>query len=173
MPTRRTIARKTFTSKAAGANHFPMSRLLLDPTNVRLLELLRAEPRLANTELARRMRMSAPAVRERVVRLEEAGVITGWSVEVDPRALGYPVLTYIRVRPMPGHLPRIAELAARIPQVVECHRTTGEDCFVMKVYFKAIDELDRVLDQFLAHGQTTTSIVQSSPVPLRALPLPG
>jgi len=64
-------------------------------------------------------------------------------------------------------------LARRIPEVVECHRTTGEDCFIMKVYFVAMDELDEILDQFLAHGLTTTSIVQSTPVPPRELPLPG
>jgi Lrp/AsnC family transcriptional regulator, leucine-responsive regulatory protein len=137
-----------------------------------LLELLREGPRAAISELARNMAMSAPAVRERLARLADAGVVKRMRVEVDPLALGYPVLAFVRVRPMPGQLPRIAELAARIPQVVECHRTTGEDCFIMKVYFRAIDELDQVLDQFLVHGQTTTSIVQSSPVPGRDLPLP-
>jgi Lrp/AsnC family leucine-responsive transcriptional regulator len=76
------------------------------------------------------------------------------------------------VRPAPGQLSKVAELAQRMPQVVECHRVTGEDCFVMKVHFEAIDQLDRVLDQFLAHGQTTTSLVQSTPVPPRLLPLP-
>ena len=116
--------------------------------------------------------MSAPAVRERLARLQEAGVIARWRLELDPVALGFSVLAFVRVRPMPGQLPRVAELAQRIPQVVECHRTTGEDCFVMKVYFVAMEELDRVLDQFLAHGQTTTSIVQSTPVPPRELPLP-
>jgi Lrp/AsnC family leucine-responsive transcriptional regulator len=116
--------------------------------------------------------MSAPAVRERLARLQEAGVIARWRLELDPVALGFPVLAFVRVRPMPGQLGRVAELAQRIPQVVECHRTTGEDCFVMKVYFVAMEELDQVLDQFLAHGQTTTSIAQSTPVPPRELPLP-
>ena len=146
---------------------------LRDARNVKLLKLLRAEPRMGIAELARRIGMSAPAVRERVQRLEEAGVIKGYRVELDAKALGYPICTYVRVRPMPGKLPKIAELARKMPQVTECHRITGEDCFIMKVHIEALDQLDRVLDRFLAFGQTTTSLIQSSPVPARGLPLPG
>jgi len=146
---------------------------VLDGTNLDLLRQLRSAPRIAISELARRVGMSAPAVRERIARLEDLGVIARWRLELDPVALGFPLLAFVRVRPMPGQLPKVAELAQRIPQVVECHRTTGEDCFIMKVYFVAMEELDGVLDQFLAHGQTTTSLVQSTPVPPRDLPLPG
>jgi Lrp/AsnC family leucine-responsive transcriptional regulator len=149
------------------------SELLRDPRNVELLRLLRDNPRLGISELARRVGMSAPAVRERVLRLEEAGVIRGYRLDLDPAALGYPISAYVRVRPVPGQLPKIAELARSLPQVVECHRVTGEDCFVLKIYLPSIDELDHVLDQFLAYGQTTTSIIQSTPIPLRGLPLPG
>jgi Lrp/AsnC family leucine-responsive transcriptional regulator len=74
---------------------------------------------------------------------------------------------------MPGKLPKIAELARKMPQVTECHRITGEDCFIMKIHLEELDALDRVLDRFLAFGQTTTSLIQSSPVPPRGLPLPG
>jgi Lrp/AsnC family leucine-responsive transcriptional regulator len=149
------------------------SELVLDARNVRLLRLLRDEPRLGLAELARRIGMSAPAVRERLQRLEEAGVITGFRVDIAPAALGYPIAAFIRVRPMPGQLSRIAELAAEMPQVVECHRVTGEDCFILKIHIAALDRLDSVIDRFLAYGQTTTSIVQSTPVPPRGLPLPG
>lgn len=137
-----------------------------------LLSLLGDNPRLGISELARRIGMSAPAVRERVLRLEEAGVIRGYRLELDPAALGYPVCAYVRVRPAPGQLPKVAELARVLPQVVECHRVTGEDCFVLKVHFPSIGDLDQILDRFLAYGQTTTSIVQSTPVPPRNLPLP-
>lgn len=116
--------------------------------------------------------MSAPAVRERLLKLEEGGVIGRWRIELDPVALGYPVLAYVRVRPMPGQLPKVAQLAQRTPQVIECHRVTGEDCFVMKVCATAVDEFDVILDKFLAYGQTTTSIVQSTTVAPRDLPLP-
>ena len=87
--------------------------------------------------------------------------------------MGYPVSAYVRVRPTPGQLSKIAELAQALPQVVECHRVTGEDCFVLKIYLPSINDLDQILDQFLAYGQTTTSIIQSTPVPPRSLPLPG
>jgi Lrp/AsnC family leucine-responsive transcriptional regulator len=151
----------------------PYSNLLRDARNVQLIRLLQADPRTPVSELARRIGMSAPAAKERLLRLEEAGVIRGYRLELDPTALGLPVTVYVRVRPTAGQLPRIIELAQSLPQVVECHRITGEDCFIVKVHLDAIEHLDQVLDRFLVFGQTTTSIVQSSPVPLRAPPLPA
>ncbi len=144
----------------------------LDPVNMRVLEELQGDPRLSMSELGRRVGMSSPAVTERVRRLEEAGVIQGYRLELNPVALGLPITAYIRIRPNPGQLPRIAELAQQIPEVVECHRVTGEDCFILKVHIPAIDQLDRLLDCFLLYGSTTTSLIQSSPVPLRPPPLP-
>ena len=144
----------------------------LDPVNIRVLEELQRDPRLSMSELGRRVGMSSPAVTERVRRLEEAGVIQGYRLELNPVALGLPITAYIRIRPNPGQLPRIAELAQQIPEVVECHRVTGEDCFILKVHIPAIDQLDRLLDNFLLYGSTTTSLIQSSPVPLRPPPLP-
>ena len=144
----------------------------LDAVNLRLLEELGNDPRIPMSTLARRVGMSAPAVTERVRRLEDAGVITGYRTELAPEALGLPLTAYVRIRPTPGQLSRIAELARQTSQVVECHRITGEDCFLLKVHVATTEELETVLDQFLTHGQTTTSIVQSSPVPPRPLPLP-
>jgi Lrp/AsnC family transcriptional regulator, leucine-responsive regulatory protein len=149
-----------------------VSKLLLDNRNQKLLSALLKNPRASVTDLARRVGLSAPATRERLLRLEEAGVIKGWQVELDPKALGFPIAVLIRVRPMPGQLPKIAKLAQSLPQVTECHRITGEDCFLLRAYLRALDELDGLLDRFLAYGQTTTSIVQSSPVTPRSLPLP-
>jgi Lrp/AsnC family leucine-responsive transcriptional regulator len=149
------------------------SELLRDARNVELLRVLRDDPRIGTADLARRIGMSAPAVRERVLRLEEAGVIRGWSLDLDPAALGYAVCAIVRVRPAPGQLPKVTELARALPQVVECHRVTGEDCLVLKVHLPSLARLDEVLDRFLAHGQTTTSIVQSTPVAPRGLPLPA
>jgi Lrp/AsnC family transcriptional regulator, leucine-responsive regulatory protein len=144
----------------------------IDAVNRRVLEELLHDPRLTMSELGRRVGMSSPAVTERVRRLEETGVIRGYRLELDPVALGLPIAAYVRIRPNPGQLPRVAELAQQIPEVVECHRVTGEDCFILKVYIPAIDQLDRLLDSFLLYGSTTTSIIQSSPVPLRSPPLP-
>src|SRR5437879_12792288 len=112
----------------------------IDAVNILILEELQQDPRLTMAELGRRIGMSSPAVTERVRRLEEAGIIQGYRLEVNPAALGLPIAAYIRVRPNPGQLPRVAELARHIHEVVECHRVTGEDCFVLKVHLPAIDQ---------------------------------
>ena len=151
---------------------YTVSSREIDAVNRRILEELQRDPRVTMSELGRRIGMSSPAVTERVRRLEEAGVIRGYRLDVNPATLGLPIAVYIRIRPNAGQLPRIAELARQIPEVVECHRVTGEDCFIVKAFIPAIDQLDRLLDGFLLYGSTTTSIIQSSPVPLRPPPLP-
>lgn len=139
----------------------------MDALDRSILTELDAEPRLSMAELARRTGVSVPTARDRVRRLEESRVIRGYRLDVDPAALGYPVAAFVRVRPGPGQLPRIAALARSLPQVSECHRITGEDCFLLKVHATGLDTFEEVLDRFLLHGQTTTSIVQSTPVPPR------
>jgi Lrp/AsnC family leucine-responsive transcriptional regulator len=158
--------------KEGSLNHFQMHELLRDALNVELLERMTADPRISVSELARGVGMSPPAVRERLARLEDAGIVRGVRLDLDPARLGWPVQAYVRVRPMPGQLPKVAELAAALPQVAECHRITGEDCFILRIYLDSIAHLDVVLDQFLAYGQTTTSIVQSTVVHDRPPPLP-
>ncbi|MBI5668408.1 MAG: Lrp/AsnC family transcriptional regulator [Chloroflexi bacterium] len=144
----------------------------LDEVNLRLLRELQQDPRLTMVELGRRIGMSSPAVTERVRRMEEAGIILGYRIEINPAALGLPISAYVRVRPNPGQLPKIAELAEQISEVIECHRVTGEDCFILKVLIPSMDQLDQLLDRFLLYGSTTTSIIQSSPVQPRLPPLP-
>jgi Lrp/AsnC family leucine-responsive transcriptional regulator len=148
------------------------SDILTDAVNLQILTELQQNPRLTMSELGRRIGYSAPAITERVRRLEETDVIRGYCLEINPAALGLPIAAFIRIRPNPGQLPRIAELSQNIPEVVECHRVTGEDCFILKVYLPSLDQLDRILDCFLLHGSTTTSLIQSSPVPLRPPPIP-
>jgi Lrp/AsnC family transcriptional regulator, leucine-responsive regulatory protein len=142
----------------------------LDVLDHKIVGTLAAEGRMPLAELGRRINLSPPAVAERVRRLEQAGVITGYRAEIDPRALGYPLTAIVRVKPAPGQLRRIAELAAAIPQISECHRITGEDCFYIKVFLRSIDELAALLDRFLLHGETTTSIINASPVSRRDPP---
>jgi Lrp/AsnC family leucine-responsive transcriptional regulator len=142
---------------------------LLDATNRRLLEELQADARLSLAELGRRVGMSSPAVAERLKRLEREGVICAYRAQVDPRRLGYALGVAIRIRPAPRQLAQVAELARQTPEVVECHRVTGDDCFVMTAYVRDVEHLETVIDEFAAYGQTTTSIMQSSPVPRRGL----
>jgi Lrp/AsnC family leucine-responsive transcriptional regulator len=144
---------------------------LLDDVNRRLLQELQSEGRIGMAELGRRIGMSAPAVAERVQRLERAGVIAGYHAQIDPAKLGFPVAAIVRIRPAPGQLRRIPEVARETPEVVECYRITGEDCFLIKLYLRAIDELEEVLDRFTPYGLTTTSIIHSAPVRRRGPPL--
>jgi Lrp/AsnC family transcriptional regulator, leucine-responsive regulatory protein len=143
----------------------------LDETDRRILGELTADGRVSLAELGRRVSLSPPAVAERVRRLEQTGVITGYRAEIDPRALGYPLTAIVRVKPAVRQLSKVAELAAEIPEIEECLRITGEDCFYLKLHLHSIEELPSVLDRFLLYGETTTSIVNATPVPRRDPPL--
>jgi Lrp/AsnC family leucine-responsive transcriptional regulator len=143
----------------------------LDGTSRRLLAELQEDARLTLAELGRRVGLSSPAVAERLQRLERDGVITGYHAELDPRELGFSLTAVIRIRPAPGQLGNVAERAQRTPEVVECHRITGEDCYFAKAHVRDVLHLEEVIDRFAVLGQTTSSIVQSSPVPRRALRL--
>jgi len=144
---------------------------LLDDTNRRLLAELQQDARLTIAELGRRVGLSSPAVADRVQRLERSGVIRGYRAELDPRALGLSLTAIVRIRPAPGQLKNVAELAQRTPEVVECHRITGEDCFFATAHVRDVEHLEELIDHFVALGQTTTSIMQSSPVRGRGVDL--
>jgi Lrp/AsnC family leucine-responsive transcriptional regulator len=146
-------------------------RQTVDEIDRRILGELTTDGRVSFAELGRRVNLSPPAVAERVQRLERAGVITGYRAEVEPRALGYPLTAIVRIKPGLRQLPKIPELAAEIPEVAECLRITGEDCFLLRVHLRSIDELGGVLDRFLIYGETTTSLVAATPIPRRGPPL--
>lgn len=141
--------------------------------NLRILRELEGDARLPVATLARRVGMSPPAVGERLARLQEAGIIRGFRLELDPAALGWPIQAYVRLRPGPGRLARMSRVVQDSPEVLSCDRVTGEDCFVTRIAVRDLGHLEEVLDRFLACGQTTTSIVQSSPVPARPPALPA
>jgi Lrp/AsnC family transcriptional regulator, leucine-responsive regulatory protein len=149
-----------------------LNTLKLDETDRKIIGELGNDGRVSLAELGRRVSLSSPAVSERVQRLERSGVITGYRAEINPQALGYQLTAIVRIKPAPGQLPRIPELAGEIPQVSECHRITGEDCFYLKVHLRSIEELSDLLDRFLVYGETTTSIVNASPIPRRDPPVP-
>ncbi|MDA0178935.1 Lrp/AsnC family transcriptional regulator [Solirubrobacter phytolaccae] len=147
----------------------PSENGALDATNLRLLAELQQDARISQAELGRRVGLSPPAVAERLSRLERDGTITGYRTDVDPRSLGFALAAIIRMRPAPRQIPKVAEVAQGTPEVVECHRVTGEDCFYMKVHVRTVEHLEEVIDRFTPYGQTTTSIIQSSPVRPRGL----
>jgi Lrp/AsnC family leucine-responsive transcriptional regulator len=144
----------------------------LDDTDLRLLEELQDDARLTLAELGRRVGLSPPAVAERLSRMERDDVILGYRARLNPRALGLALSVVIRVRPAPGELHRVAAIARETPEVVDCRRITGDDCYVATAHVRSVEHLEEVIDRFTAHGQTTTSIVQSAPVADRGLSLP-
>ncbi len=145
---------------------------VLDALNLQILRELQADPRLSMSELARRVRLSPPAVTERVERLRQTGVIAGWRLELDPAALGLALTAFARMSPGPGQLARVAALVPEIDEVTACHRITGDDCFLLELHVRSMAHLAEVLDRLSVHGRLTTSVVVSTPVPPRSVALP-
>jgi Lrp/AsnC family leucine-responsive transcriptional regulator len=143
----------------------------LDDVDAKLLLALAADARTSIAELARIVRLSSPSVSERIKRLEEVGVIQGYSVKIDPRALGLPLAAWLRIRPIPGRLQKVAEILRELPEIVECDRITGEDCFIARAYVSSVGELERLIDKIIPYAMTNTSIIQSSPVERRLPPI--
>ncbi len=142
----------------------------LDAADRRIVETLQRDARMRPTEIGRLVGLSTPAVSDRMHRLEETGVLS-YRAEINPRALGYTISTIIRVSPQSRKLQLIPQIARDVPEITECYRITGEDCYFMRVYLRSMDDLEAILDRFTPHGRTTTSIVHSAPVPPRSLPL--
>jgi Lrp/AsnC family leucine-responsive transcriptional regulator len=145
----------------------------LDDVDGRLLAALAADARISVAELARLVGMSPPSVSERIKRLEEAGVIQGYAARIDPAALGLPLAAWLRIRPVPGMLDKVAAIVRGVPEIVECDRITGEDCFIARAHVRSMQDLERLIDQIIPYAMTNTSIIQSSPVERRLPPLPS
>jgi Lrp/AsnC family leucine-responsive transcriptional regulator len=143
----------------------------IDAVDARILSALTADARVSVAELARLVGLSAPSVAERIRRLEEAGVIEGYAASIDPPALGLTVAAWLRVRPVPGGLNPVADILRSLPEIVECDRVTGEDCFVARAHLKSIEDLEGLIDHIIPYAMTTTSIVQSTLVKRRPPPI--
>ncbi len=145
---------------------------LLDSIGWRILTELEQDARIQFVELGRRVGLSTPAVIERVRRMEEAGIITGYRVEVDRHKIGLPVCAFIRVRVIGDFIPRVIAFAREMPEVHECHRIAGEDTFLLKVHVPTSEALERVVDSLTPYVATTTMLVFSSPVTRRTIEPP-
>ena len=143
----------------------------LDTIDAHVLSALIADGRISVAELSRAVGLSPPSVAERIRRLEEAGVIQGYTVNIDPRALGLSLSAWLRIRPVPGQMQRVAEILRGLPAIVECDRITGEDCFIARAHVRTVEDLEALIDQLVSHAMTNTSIIQSSPVVLRLPPI--
>jgi Lrp/AsnC family transcriptional regulator, leucine-responsive regulatory protein len=138
-----------------------------DQTDMRILEALQQDGRASYAELARTVSMSASAVAERVRRLEDSGVISGYSAVVDPERLGLGVLAFVRLRYPTGNYKPFRDLLASTPEIIEAHHVTGEDCFVLKVVARSMRNLEATTGRIGGLGAVTTSVVYSSPLKSR------
>jgi Lrp/AsnC family transcriptional regulator, leucine-responsive regulatory protein len=143
----------------------------LDETDRVLLRLLADDARTAVADLAREIGLSAPSTAERLRRLEAQGVVERYTVQVDPRALGYTLQAIVRVKPLPGQLHLVEEEIRRIPEFVECDKVTGDDCFICRLFLRNIEELDEILSKVGERAETSTAIVKATPVSRRLPPL--
>ena len=139
----------------------------VDALDIEILKLLAADARTPIRDLARKIGLSAPSTAERVRRLEEASVIEGYTVRVNPAAVGLPLGAYLRIRPMPGELARVADLLASLPAVIQCDRVTGDDCFIAKALVPTVADLEVLIDGLLPYATTNTSIIVSTTVAQR------
>jgi len=145
------------------------NQVLMDALNWKILELLQTEARIPFSELGRKVGLSAPAVAERVRRMEDAGIITSYRAQVDPSKLGYSLEAFIRMSCRGNALERVVRSVSELAQVQEFWNMTGEDGYVLRVVLRSVKELDSLLKQLSVYGSTTTSLVLSKPVDFRPI----
>src|SRR5579884_3188242 len=143
---------------------------LLDVTGWQILQALQENARLSYSELGQRVGLSSPAVAERIRRMEDAGIISGYHAEINLARIGYPITAIIRMSTFAGErCTRFAGFVQDIPEVLKCYRVTGSDSLILKVMASSVEHLEALIDSLSAHGQLTTSMVLSTPVPRRTI----
>lgn len=158
-------------SKAKSPQNLQFGKSTLDETDARILAALDSDARLSMSELARMVGMSAPSVSERVRRLEAAGVIRGFTVDVDTRAIGYQIRAMVRIRPLPGKLHLVERLIQERPEFVECDKITGDDPFLARLVVHSVEQMDDVLEALSEHAVTSTAVIKGTSVKRRLPPL--
>ena len=145
--------------------------MILDDIDRKILHELQVDARTSYAELGRRVSLTTPAVIERVRKLEDAGVITGYRAEIDTAKIGLPITAFVRMSITGVDYSHIIEVAQRSNEVLECHRGTGGDSFIMKVAVASVEHLQEIIDKLTPYGITTTAIVLSSPVKRKTIEL--
>jgi Lrp/AsnC family leucine-responsive transcriptional regulator len=142
---------------------------MIDEIDWKILKELQINARLTFAELGRRVGLTTPAVIERIRKLEDASIITGYRVEIDTAKVGLPITAFIRMSITGVDYSHIIEVVEVSTEVLECHRGTGNDSFIMKVAVADVGHLQTLIDKLTPYGITTTSIVLSSPVKRRVI----
>lgn len=144
-------------------------QFVLDASDRAILQQLQRDGRMSIAELARAIDLSPSATAERVRRLTDEGVITGYTATIDPQALGYAITAFVRLAYPSGNYKPFDDVVATTPEIVEAHHVTGVDCFIIKVLARSMRDLERITGRLATLGGITTSVVYSSPVPGRDL----
>ncbi|MCR9138797.1 MAG: Lrp/AsnC family transcriptional regulator [Alphaproteobacteria bacterium] len=158
-------------TKAKSDIHPQNEKSKLDALDAAIVRELSLDARITTAELARRIGLSAPSVADRIRRLEDVGIVIGYSAVIDPACLGYGLTLLIRARPLPGEMQNMIDAIRETPQIVNCDRVSGEDCFVARAHVRDVAEMEAVIDRIVPFGATNSSIVQSTPVPARLVEL--
>ena len=135
------------------------TRFQVDRIDCKIIELLQRDARMTNTEIGKLVGLSQPAVTARIRALEEAGVIEGYGARINARALGQEITAFIRLRTSHDKIAQCLKTFDRFPEILEAHRITGEDCFVVKATCAQMPNLEAVIDGLAKHGAVTTSLV--------------
>ena len=146
---------------------------MIDVIDQQLLAALMDDSRCSLKTLAGITGLSSHSVGERLRRLEERGVLKGYTVEVDPKHFGYLLQAIVRIRPLPGQLHEVERQIQAIPEFTECDKVTGDDCFIARLHVRTMDQLDTLLDRLNGYAETNTAIVKKTPVKRRLPPLAG
>ncbi|MDX3926654.1 MAG: Lrp/AsnC family transcriptional regulator [Shinella sp.] len=144
---------------------------MLDETDTLILAQLADNARMSLKDLAAAIGLSSPSAAERLRKLEERGVLHGYTIDLNPASVGFSLQAIVRVRPMPGQLHIVERLLQEMPECVECDKVTGDDCFIARIYLRSMQELDSILDKITERAQTNTALVKSTPVKRRLPPL--
>lgn len=148
-----------------------MMKHMLDDADRAIIDLLLHDSRISLRAIGAQVGLTAPAVRDRILRLEDVGIIEGFSIRLNARALGFSLEAILRVEPLPGKLRAVEKALQDMPEVVDCSVVTGEDCFVARLMLRDVSELDRLLGPLHDIARTKTSIVHRQPVPPRRPPV--
>ncbi|EHM10637.1 transcriptional regulator [Thermanaerovibrio velox DSM 12556] len=141
----------------------------LDEIGRKILRALQEDARISYSELGRKVGLSSPAIAERIRRMESAGIIKGYKAIVSHEKLGFPITAFIRIAIPASRIHEADQIAERIPEVLECHHVTGTDGIILKVVVSSVGHLEEVVNQMGFYGQTTTSVVLSTPIANRVV----
>ena len=141
----------------------------IDDIDCAILAELQVNARVPFAELGRRVGLSTPAAIERVRRLEEREVILGYRTLVDPAKVGLPVRAFVKVTVAGDKLAKFASLVRTLPEVLECHRVTGAESFMVQVAVRDVTHMEAVIDSMMPYVATNTSMILASPVPWNSI----